>query len=79
MSKRLTQRLLGRYDSGAECLILVYREIIDTSDMRHGHQETLGALSEAVTSDGYDLNYVDEGTFQRVDNGEFVRVVGKPS
>ncbi len=75
MSKRLVEKLNAKDDAGQSYVINIYRTVIDTSDMRHGRSEALGGLKEAITSNGDDLNYVDERTFQFVHGGKILHVI----
>jgi hypothetical protein len=75
MKKRLVRTLKALDESGRPETIQVFRDVIETSNMRDGRSEALGGLQEAFTSDGRALNYIDEKTFEVVQSGEKLHVI----
>jgi hypothetical protein len=62
-------------DSGREYTVIEYQHIIRTQLKSGPPQDVLGT-KEWFLSDGQDVNYIDDNTFQIVLTDEFVRKIG---
>jgi hypothetical protein len=79
MGRGEMKKEIARYqcigDSGREYTVIEFQHIIRTQLKSGPPQDVLGT-KECFLSDGRDVNFVDDNTFQIVRTDEFVRKIG---
>jgi hypothetical protein len=62
-------------DSGREYTVIEYQHIIRTQ-LKSGPPQDVPTTKEWFLSDGRDVNFIDDNTFQIVLTDEFIRKIG---
>jgi hypothetical protein len=73
--EKLTDEFDAESEDGQRFHVLVYTTMIDTRTMRDATSPPCEGMKEALTTEGYHCNYIDDNTFEIVQLGLQVKRV----